>query len=332
MRILIATGIYPPETGGPAYYAKHLAEALHEQGHEVRVVTYGVLKKLPLGIRHVAYFFRLLPYFRSDMLLALDTFSVAVPAVALASVFRIPVAIRTGGDFLWEQYAERTGDMVPLPFFYQQHQPFTRKERIIFSLTRWVVSRAVMVFSTAFQRDIWVPAYAIHADTYIIDNAVAGSFEPLPPQQKNFLFYSRGIRFKNEEVLREAFAKAQKRVPGISLETGTVPQKELIERIRRGYAVILPSLTELSPNYILDALRCGKPFIQTRYSGFAERFSDYGLTCDPLSSDDIAAKIIEMSDDAVYAQLCERIRGLTLERTYATVAEDFVALFKKIGV
>lgn len=332
MKIVIATGIFPPETGGPAYYAKHLADALQEKGHRVSVVTYGSLKKLPIGLRHLAYLLRLLPAtFGARAIIALDTFSVALPAVIAGGAVRVPVVIRTGGDFLWEQYVERTGHMLPLPHFYGQHQPFTRKERLIRSCTRWVLARAVPVFSTVFQRDIWVDAYGIPAArTHIIENAIPGSFAPLPPAKKNFLWYTRPLILKNERILREAFAKAQERVPGIELETGMVPQDELIERIRRGYAVILPSLSEVSPNYILDALRCGKPFIQTRYSGFGDTYAAYGLSCDPLSADDIAAKIVELCDEVRYADLCERIAGLRLERTYAQVADDFLALVTRL--
>src|SRR3989344_9562594 len=75
MRILIATGIYPPEVGGPAYYAQGLGEALKKVGHRVDIVTYGALKKLPMGVRHAAYFLRLLPRLPlADTVIALDTF------------------------------------------------------------------------------------------------------------------------------------------------------------------------------------------------------------------------------------------------------------------
>jgi len=41
MKLVIATGIYPPEIGGPAGYAKRLSQALADKGHGVTVVTYG---------------------------------------------------------------------------------------------------------------------------------------------------------------------------------------------------------------------------------------------------------------------------------------------------
>jgi nicotinic acid phosphoribosyltransferase len=41
MNILIATGIYPPESGGPATYSYEVAAALCRQGYRVTVITYG---------------------------------------------------------------------------------------------------------------------------------------------------------------------------------------------------------------------------------------------------------------------------------------------------
>jgi len=332
MRFLIATGIYPPEVGGPAYYAKHLAEALRGKEQSVSVVTYGGLKKLPMGVRHVLYFLKLVPHALSaERIIALDTFSVAVPAVWAGQLLRIPVIIRTGGDFLWEQYVERTGDMVPLPYFYEKHRFLTGKERLILRLTKYVLRHATMVFNSELQRDVWCKAYGLEKSaTSVIDNAIARPLEPLPSTRKNFLWYTRGIRFKNGDMLRRAFALAQKKVPDIVLEMGQLPQKELLEKMRGCYAVILPSLTELGPNYILDALRCGKPFIQTKYSGYAERFADFGLTVDPLSAEDIAEKIVQLCDPVVYQKLVANIAAHPFTRTYAEVADDFISLAKKI--
>ena len=40
LKILIATGIYPPDIGGPATYAYNLSRELTRLGHEVNVLTY----------------------------------------------------------------------------------------------------------------------------------------------------------------------------------------------------------------------------------------------------------------------------------------------------
>src|ERR1043166_7495967 len=156
MRFLIATGIYPPEIGGPAYYAKNLSEALQAKGHTVDIGTFGTLKKFPTGIRHLLLFLKIIPEVsQADVVIALDTFSAAIPAYFAARLFRKPVIVRTGGDFLWEQYIERTGDLLPLPFFYEKHQPFSLLERMYFSMTKFLLPRVTLVFSTNFQKDLW---------------------------------------------------------------------------------------------------------------------------------------------------------------------------------
>src|SRR5688572_8529426 len=108
MRILIATGIYPPAIGGPAQYAKGLEDAFRHMGHLVTIKTYGTVEqKLPVGVRHVYFALKSMwAYFRADKIIVLDTFSVAWPMAMLASVFRKKYTIRTGGDFLWEAYVE----------------------------------------------------------------------------------------------------------------------------------------------------------------------------------------------------------------------------------
>ena len=60
MKILIATGIYPPDIGGPAQYARGVEEAWKKEGHEVKVLAFRLERKIPTGIRHLYYFFRVL--------------------------------------------------------------------------------------------------------------------------------------------------------------------------------------------------------------------------------------------------------------------------------
>ena len=41
MKIVLATGIYPPDIGGPATYSRELASELQKRGEDVTVITYG---------------------------------------------------------------------------------------------------------------------------------------------------------------------------------------------------------------------------------------------------------------------------------------------------
>ena len=73
MKIVIATGIYPPDIGGPAQYAKELHDTFLVQNHQVKVIKFGKLKYLPTGIRHLCYFFKFFAAFGADYIIILDT-------------------------------------------------------------------------------------------------------------------------------------------------------------------------------------------------------------------------------------------------------------------
>lgn len=331
MRIVIATGIYPPEVGGPAYYAVGLAEALRTLGHDVSVCTYGVLKRLPSGIRHAAYMLKIAPLLaRADVCIALDTFSVAVPSSFVCSVFRVPLIVRTGGDFVWEAYLERTGEDVLLKDFYTSPRVYSPKEQRVFSLTKRMLAHAHVVFSTDMQRAVWLSPYDLDRErTSVIGNAIE---EPLPAQaaeHKNFLWHVRPIQMKNGERVHRAFAGAQHSHPDIVLEEGSMPKEKLLERMARCYAVLMPSLTEISPNYILDALRFRKPFIMDKYSGMAEELGPYGILVDPLDEADIARAISELATEDGYAKACKRAARFDKVRTYKEVAVEFIQLIEK---
>ena len=128
MKILITTPLYPPDIGGPAQYAFNLEQEFQKLGHKVRVIKFSDVKHWPSGIRHFLYFFKLLPaMFWADWCLILDTFSVGLPAVVAGRLLGKKTIIRTGGDFLWENYVERTGKLVLLRNFYQTEIPVFRK-------------------------------------------------------------------------------------------------------------------------------------------------------------------------------------------------------------
>jgi glycosyltransferase involved in cell wall biosynthesis len=331
--ICIATPLYPPDVGGPSYYAKGLQEALEALGYETRLITYGRLMRLPTGIRHFLYFMRLLPQLLgADKMVVLDTFSAALPAAVASYIIRVPFVVRTGGDFVWEQYLDRTKDLMPLKDFYTKERAFTTKEKILLKATKFVLVRAsLVIFSTELQRNIWTVAYAIDPEkTRTVENAIETALVSEEPAQKNFLWYVRATAFKNSERVHAAFAKAKESYPDIILEEGQLPKAQLLVRMKSCYAVILPSITEISPNYILDALRFHKPFIMDKYSGLADQLAPYGTLVDPLSVESIADGIMELASDEGYARAKEKAKTFSRVRTYADIANEIAELLSEI--
>ncbi len=328
MKIVVATGIYPPEVGGPSTYAANLVEALESQGHKVSVVLYGTLKKWPTGLRHLLYAIKLIPRtFFADGIIAFDTYSVGLPAALAHFISRTPLIVRVGGDFIWEQYLERTGDLLPLPEFYQHREKWGMKEKITFAITRWILQQAIVVFNTQWLLDLWHNAYRLEEKRIrVIENAVGIPRDVVPARQKNFLFYSRQIALKNAPAFKRAFAAAKQEYPDVRLEEGMIPHAELVERIKGCYAVVVPSISDVAPNYILDAMRAGKPFLLTKHSGYAERFRDYGVIVDPLDETDMVRGIGELANPEVYERLSARIADFNEIHTYDDITREYLAV------
>jgi glycosyltransferase involved in cell wall biosynthesis len=335
MRILIATGVYPPHAGGPSYYAKSIKDEFENLGHTVAVKTYTIEHSLPIGIRHLFYFFKALPaYFHADMTIVLDTFSVGFPIACLKMIFGGTAILRTGGDFLWEQYVERTKEKVLLSNFYKEQRTFTFKEKIIFLLTRFVLHTvSCVVFSTVYQRDIWVNAYHITpSKVSIIENRIEPVHDVHTTTGKTFVYgAARSLVWKNIESAQEAAAIAQKTVSDLTLEfLFDCSREEALEKIAHAHAVVLTSLGDISPNYILRALSLGVPVILTTENGLKDRIGDAAIYVDPLDPAAIAKAMITLCDPAVSADYRRRVAALSFTHTYADIAQEFLALKKSL--
>jgi glycosyltransferase involved in cell wall biosynthesis len=334
MRICIATGIYPPATSGPAQYAAAMEREFATRGHKVDVVTYKLENSLPTGIRHVLYFFRVLPrVYRADFVLALDTFSVGLPAVLAARLCGRKIIIRTGGDFLYEQFVQRTGEKILLSKFYSAMRAFSEKEHFIFALTRWTLRKAsAVVFSTEWQRDIFMKPYRLsEQNIFVVENRFDEKISDEPARVKNFIFATRNIAYKNIDAFKNAFAIAQKNNPEISLEIyHTLAHNELMEKMKTCYAVVMPSLGEISPHVILDALRCNKPFLLSSESGYAEKLENIGVLVDPLSENDMAEKISWLAQSENYAQTQTHVRAYNFTHSWGQIADELLVTLAKI--
>ncbi|MCR4275109.1 MAG: glycosyltransferase family 4 protein [Candidatus Campbellbacteria bacterium] len=332
MKILIATGIYPPHAGGPSYYAESLKNEFEKLGHKVTVRTFSIERHLPTGIRHLVYFFKTFPaYLFTDWTLVLDTFSVGIPIGCMRKLFGGVAILRTGGDFLWEQFVERTGKKITFTDFYNHEGEFTTRDKVIKRLTQiFLQSLTHIVFSTEYQKNIWQKSYDFHTiPTSIIENQY-----DLSPQQsitqketKEFITISRPMKLKNEELLQQAFKIAQKKVPTITLTVDhNIPRNEVMNRLRSAYAGVVVSLSEISPNFVIELLSMGKPAIVTKENGILNRIGSAVIAVDPLNVEEIANAIITIADDATYLQYQEKINQLSIRRPYSVLAKEFIVL------
>ena len=108
-KILIATGLYPPDIGGPATYSKQLFDHLPLHGVSVYIVNFGKVRNLPKILRHFIYFLMLLKKGRNtDVIFAQDPVSVGLPAYLASRILRKKFVLKVVGDYAWEQYCQKS--------------------------------------------------------------------------------------------------------------------------------------------------------------------------------------------------------------------------------
>jgi glycosyltransferase involved in cell wall biosynthesis len=119
VNVLVVSGIWPPDVGGPASHAPELAEFLRDRGHGVEVVTtadaapaaqdypvHWIARRLPRGVRHAAVASSVARHARpSDVVYATSMLGRATLGTTLA---RRPVVVKLVADEAYER-ARRLG-------------------------------------------------------------------------------------------------------------------------------------------------------------------------------------------------------------------------------
>lgn len=228
MRIILATGIYPPEIGGPAGYVKGIATEFVKQGHEVTVVTYGdekteigenyqvkiIKKSHSILVRYAKYAYGCFKLaYRADVVYAQGPVSEGFPA-ALASIFaRKPFILKIVGDFAWEQYMQ--GDSAKSnpesldEFLQKKHQ---RKIRMYEIVERWTAKRAKrIIVASQYMRESIAKWGVDKAKIQVIYNSI--EFKPfhsdvdyrlelnLPKNKKIIITAGRIIYWKRLDII-----------------------------------------------------------------------------------------------------------------------------------
>lgn len=333
MKILIATGIYPPEIGGPAEYAKNLHDVWTKQGYNLDVKIFGKFQRYPWGIRHAIFFFYVLPSVaKADYIFTLEAFSSGIITMA-SKIFSKKVVFRTGGDLLWESYTERTGDTVLLKDFYQTRlDRLSFKEKLIFYLMKWTLQNIDgVIWSTEWQKNIFIKPYGLEKQNhFIVENYYGSKLEPVIADSKVYIGSTRKLKWKNTESLNRIFNSDEVRNSGSILDMTHSPHNDFLAKIRHSYAVIIVSFGDISPNTILDAIRCQKPFIITKETGIYERIKDIAIFVDPNDQEDIKQKILWLSDPVNYQIQCNKLRSFNFTHTWEEIADEYLDIYKKI--
>lgn len=316
--------------------------------------------KMAKGLRHFSFFQQVWQNGRDcDLIYIHDLWSVGLPA-RLANVFlKKPLIVRLGGDSLWEAALERGLTQAILPDYYLGRK--TDREDLVKGLQNFVLRGChKVIFSSAFLQDIFLryrpltqeQVMVLENPQKIVSNNPAT--KPLSQENSVLFFAGRLTKCKNLVRLIKVFAALLKDNPRMLLKIaghgpqmeglidlavrrglgarlkfiGALSSAELAKEIAQAWLCVLPSMSEVSPNFALECLNLKKPLILTKYNGLAESIKNKLILIDPLNEQDIYQAIAGLLDSQKYQAYCETITSLELSRTWDDVVNEHIKLFE----
>jgi glycosyltransferase involved in cell wall biosynthesis len=312
MRVLIVSGIWPPDVGGPASHAPDIADYLQQHGHDIEVVVTAdsqpepraypvqwLSRRVPKGVIHVIGASAIARAARrADVVYTTGMFARTAVACAIA---RRPYVVKLTGDPAFERAragGRVTGDV----------EEFERKRGaypvLLRMLRRATLSRAAHVLCpSAFLRALAI-SWGIPADRVSVLPNATPPLPELPPRDElrsglriegpTLAFAGRFVPQKALDVALAAVA----RVDGVSLLlagdgtirseleaqaaplgarvrfVGSLSRQHVLELFAAADASLLPSAWENFPHTVVEALAVGTPVIATRVGGVPEVVED----------------------------------------------------------
>ncbi|MFA4954197.1 MAG: glycosyltransferase family 4 protein [Patescibacteria group bacterium] len=229
MKILIATGIYPPDIGGPATFSRELAREAKRLGHTPTVLCYAdaasvkgegwevrtVTRQGGAALRYLRYAFACFSLARrSDVVFLQGSVSEGLPGTLAAILARKPRLMKIVGDYAWEIYRQSGGKNLELldEFVRRRHAgKIGRLEKI----ERWSVKRAKSVIVPSRYLKKIVAAWGVSEEKIQVIYNTVRPFEVATPRDelrrkfgvegKKVLFYvGRLVPWKNLDFIIEA--------------------------------------------------------------------------------------------------------------------------------
>jgi glycosyltransferase involved in cell wall biosynthesis len=363
-KVLVATGLYPPDIGGPATYVKMLEEQLPSLGIALTVLPFTDVRHLPKGIRHVVYAWRLWRHARNtDAVYALDSISVGVPACLVSKLIRKPFFIRLGGDYAWEQGCQRFGLSQTLDQYTAQKNTASWQVRFLASIQSCVVRHAVRVIVPSNYLKSIVATWGVKESkltviySALFPLSVTSSKEQLQKDKKFgqpiISSAARLTPWKGFDVLLDVFVQVQKQYPNATLciigdgpqknklqekaktlgitdaviFTGKVPKSTLAEYIKMSDVFVLNTAYEGLSHQLLEVMDLGVPIVTTEVGGNPELIK-HGVSGVLVKYNDTASLTQEitrlLAEEGSVQEMITAAKDRTKDFNKSTVSRELV--------
>ncbi len=325
LKVIVVSGIWPPDVGGPASHAPEVASFLAGRGHRVEALitadaapaaesypVHWVRRSLPPGVRHVAVV-RLLATLarRADVVYTTGMLGRSSLGSLLAHT---PFVTKLTADPAFERARRWRLWSGSLEDFQDRPGPATLPLRLARNAD--LRRAAHVVTPSAYLRELAAGWGVPFERVSLLPNPVP----PLPELGKRddlraqlaiegptLVFAGRLAAQKSLDVGIEAARRAGAALViagdgperaalerlGHARFVGPLPRRGVLELFRAGDASLLSSSWENFPHTVVEALAVGTPVIATRTGGVAEVVQDgvNGLLVEPGDPDALAAAI-----------------------------------------
>ena len=351
MRLLIATGLYPPEIGGPATYAKLFEERLPRYGIEVSMLPFRTVRHLPPIIRHIVYGWKVSRAARgADLILVQDSVSTGLPVAIASFLSGKKFIIRVPGDYAWEQGTQRFGVQGSLDDF--QKRTYGLRVSILRAIQRFVVNRAHRVVAPSQYLARIVSGWLKHPRPIdVVYNGIetVNSANGAARQPDLIVSAGRLVPWKGFQDLIEVVGKhtewrldilgdgpqrklLEERIgksgagDRITLH-GNVPHEEARHAFAQASVFVLNSSYEGLSHTLVEAMATGAPVVATRVGGNPEVVQDgmNGVLIGAGDKQDLERALTSlMSNDSLRDKLgsaaAERAKDFSIDKTVEATA------------
>lgn len=298
-KILLTTGIFPPEIGGPATYSALLEKELPKFGIEVEVLPFRTVRHLPKVVRHLAFFLKVIKQGAGkDLLYSQDPVSVGFPTMLAAKILRKPFLVRIAGDYAWEQAVQRYGVKENIDDF--QNKKYGWQTELLKKIQTTTARHADKVINPSKYFcnlvSAWAPGKIKAVPIY---NGI--DFGEIPKSRETYekntiISAGRLVPWKGFAALVELMAELpewklfiagdgpdkgclEELIEKNDLQNrvfllGSIPRKELMEKMQNCELFVLNTSFESFSFQVVEAMRSGVPVITTKIGNLSEIIED----------------------------------------------------------
>ncbi len=277
-RILLVSGIYPPDVGGPATYVPKLARHLVDNGHQVSVLTLTddkksnpnagewhlslVSRNIPLPIRILWVAVRIAWLARGVDLIFANGLHQEV-AISRYLVKR-PAVAKVVGDPVWERFRNKKKSSISIEEFSHINQNLgARIQRRFLS---WSLNKYAVVTAPSQALIDLLKLWKISSPKLLIQNGTLCSVSAQTAEVYDAISVSRLVPWKNLDLLVDAAAEGNFRIA----ICGDGPEKDRLKVLARAKGANVAFLGELSTAQVQDELGKAKCFVNiSSYEGLS---------------------------------------------------------------